>query len=172
MRWPPRFGGGAFLIDFHALILFESASEICDNYDMWLPGFGETVLSGSRFVFWALSPVLAMFALILTALMPSWPMFLIDAVVLLAILTLWNPRRFKWAGRIVAGAIGAALAFLSASVIKWNAGRIRADRDNLEALFAFVMALPFLRYAVTGRLGGLLSRHSPERHPNEPIEPA
>ena len=72
------------------------------------------VFSGSRFIFWALSPVLLFSAVVIPLAIDRWTaakVVLVGAWELgcvLAILGLHNPRRFWWAARAVTGLIFAA----------------------------------------------------------------
>lgn len=74
-------------------------------------GFGETVFSGSRFIFWCLAPVLVLCRVGLPFLLSDWSAERIAFCVawssgcLLMVLALYDIRRFWWAARIVTAII-------------------------------------------------------------------
>src|SRR5438309_11548115 len=73
-----------------------------------MSGFGNTLFSGSRFIFWALSPFLLLFCILMPLTVQHWDAkaFLITACVeipaILLLIGLYDSRRFDWALRSLA----------------------------------------------------------------------
>lgn len=94
--------------------------------------FGEVLFSGSRFIFWALSPFLLLFAVVMPLMMDSWSaasivlVSALDASALLLVLMLFDSKRFWWAGRGVTGIV--FLAFLAYLADEIQSGK-RGDSD-------------------------------------------
>jgi hypothetical protein len=128
-----------------------------------LARFGEVLFSGSRFVFWALSPCLLAFAVALPLLTSSWPLesillvSVLSGTSLLLVLALYDLKRFAWAGRSATAIVFVAyVAFLVDEIHKGDPWRFapRSDGSPLDALLGLVViGLPCLRYTVTGSLG-------------------
>lgn len=124
---------------------------------------GETLFSGSRFVFWTLAPAVALFMVLTPLLVTEWHAGTVALVAVLwvagpcFILGLWNPRRFRWALRLVAGAVFLAYAAYLVSVLVEDGctGGLPASRSEsnaLNALFGLVLiGGPALTYALCGR---------------------
>jgi hypothetical protein len=77
------------------------------------------LFSGSRFIFWTLTPILVLFALMLPLLVVKWsPMAVamvavVDTIPLLLAVGLYNPQRNEWALRMITGLVfTACVAYL------------------------------------------------------------
>ena len=125
-----------------------------------MPRFGEILFSGSRFIFWALSPFLLLFAVAMPLLENSWTSTKVvvvcglDACAILLILMLFDSKRFWWAGRGVTAIVFLAfVAYLADEVHSgkpWRFGS-RSESTPLNALVGLVIiGLPCLRYAIMG----------------------
>jgi hypothetical protein len=123
--------------------------------------FGKVLFSGSRFIFWALSPFLLLFVVVMPLMVDSWSpksnplVFGLDVCALLLILALYDPKRFWWAGRGVTGIVFVAfLAYLADEVHSGKPLRIgfRSEGTPLNALLGLIfIGLPCLRYTLAGR---------------------
>ncbi len=126
--------------------------------------FGETLSGGSRFIRWALSPFVLLFAVVMPLLVENWTLKLVAMIagmefVCLALLAgFWLPARIgRWSFRCVAGAVFAAYAgyliyefFFSDTPFRLSESRSEASPRN--ALLGFVIiGLPCLWYAIFGR---------------------
>ena len=71
----------------------------------------KTLFSGSRFIFWALAPLLLLCAVVLTSFashksfLQSAGVAAIDLFILLLVIGLYNPRQNEWALRSVTGIV-------------------------------------------------------------------
>ena len=81
--------------------------------------FGKTLFSGSRFIFWTLSPFLILFIIVMPLSTTGWTVtkailiISMDAAALLLIIGLYNTEKFWWALRgVTAIAFCAYLAYL------------------------------------------------------------
>jgi hypothetical protein len=136
--------------------------------------FGETAFSGSRFIFWCISPLLLLCGLGVPLMLEDWnPTKVIVAVgwsacCLLAIPALYDARRFWWAARGVTAIIFACyLSYLIFEVFmsgKSFALTRRSDASPFNSLLGFVIiGLPALWYTCFGRF---TLRKPPEVPPN------
>lgn len=113
--------------------------------------FGETLFGGSRFVFWALAPVLAACAVVMPLLVGEWTaarfafVALAEALLVALILALYDRRRFRWAARVVTGVVFCAyLLYLVDSAF--------AEGSSTKPLMGFIaIGLPCLWYTIFGR---------------------
>ena len=126
-----------------------------------IPKFGKVLFSGSRFIFWVLSPFLLLFVFAMPFVVHEWwpwsnvLVFALDAIVVLLLLALYDVKRFWWAARGVT-----AIVFLS--FVVYLADQIRSGKPwrfgqepPLEALLGLlIVGLPSLRYTLVGRFGG------------------
>src|SRR5947209_14591029 len=124
--------------------------------------FGKTLFGGSRFIFWSLAPVLALCAAVLPFFVARWTVTgflvvsLVEALLLLLILGLFNPRRFKWATRCATAIIFClCLAFAVDEIFNGGkgsegSGGVASTSKAITALLA--IGLPCLRYALLGRV--------------------
>jgi hypothetical protein len=128
--------------------------------------YGKALFSGSKFVFWSLTPFVILFAVAMTFTNRDWAptdiVFIVicDLSSLLLILGLWDPRRFHWAHRSVTGAVfGAYLLYLIDGLWGgkgWNPPSSRSEPAPLNALFGLlVIGVPCLMHT-------LFSAFSPE----------
>lgn len=125
--------------------------------------FGETLFGGSRFIFWALAPFLVAFMILMPLLTTSWNMTRIilllgmEAISLLLLVGLYNPRRFWWALRGVA-----LLVFCSYLAYLIDGLRQHGDQLNFRSFLsgepvwdiikAFIgVGIPCLLYTLSGR---------------------
>src|SRR5579863_9513304 len=73
--------------------------------------FWNVLFSGSRFIFWTLAPLLLLCAASMTLLEDAWTfqntttLLAFDAIAVLLILALYNPKRFWWSARGVTAAV-------------------------------------------------------------------
>jgi hypothetical protein len=125
--------------------------------------FGERLFNGSSFIFRALAIPLLLFAIGMPLLVQRWTpsvVMLVGSLVaaaLLLLLALANPRRFRWAGRVVCGMVFAGYAeyavdewFFSDTPFRLFESRTATSPRN--ALLGLVLiGLPALIYALTGR---------------------
>jgi hypothetical protein len=134
--------------------------------------FGETLFSGSRFIFWILAPILLIFVLgmasvfLLTddtfAVTPFSIVLFVTMIVtaLLLLLGLYDPVRFHWALRCVTGVV--FLAYVSYVVYEFafteeplTLPRDRSEASPINALLGFlIIGLPSLWYTLTGSFTG------------------
>jgi hypothetical protein len=125
--------------------------------------FGDVLFSGSRFIFWGLSPFLLFFAVYMTSLEGPWSatnivvVSVLDVSVLLLILALYDRKRFWWAGRGVTSLVFLTfLAYLADEIHSgkpWTFGS-RSESTPLNALLGLLFfGLPCLRYTILGRFG-------------------
>jgi len=119
-----------------------------------MPKFGDVLFGGSRFMFWALSPVLLLFAIGLPWMVNSWSAKAIAAVAvlesasLLLILVLYDSGRFWWARRVLA-----AIVFLFFVVYCVDTS-VSGKRKLWEPVLGLIaIGLPCLRYVFVGRFG-------------------
>lgn len=129
--------------------------------------FGKTAFSGSRFMFWTLAPVFLVGAVgsafgvwvavrqgrVLPGILCAGTTF----ALLSAILMLFNPQRFSWAGRVVTGAIfGAYLAyavhewFFTDHTFRWKESRSTSSPRN-ALLGLILIGGPCLWFTIRGR---------------------
>jgi len=119
----------------------------------------KVLFSGSRFIFWALAPLLILCAVVLSLnTNPSSPLhvavlILADAFILLLVIGLYNPRRNHWALRCVTGVV--FVAYLGYWIDELRVGKLFPSTDRgVESILA-------------GRrfcgLFGLLDRRTPGR---------
>lgn len=129
-----------------------------------MSAFGQTLFGGSRFIRWALSPVVLLFAILLPvfAERSKWEQVLvIGALELLSVALLagfWLPARIgRAAFRCVGGAVFAAYAAYVISEFVFVDARFNPFKDSGQAsprnaLLGFVVVgLPGLWYALFGR---------------------
>ena len=125
--------------------------------------FGEVLFGGSRFVFWTIAPAVAL-ALVVVNTMPmvEWTparaaiMAGIDVTGLSFVIALYDPVRFRWAGRLVCAEV--FLAYLAYLVHEWvfsehpfRLAEARSDASPRNALLGFfIIGVPSLMYALTG----------------------
>ncbi|HEX8149516.1 MAG TPA: hypothetical protein VF591_20205 [Pyrinomonadaceae bacterium] len=126
--------------------------------------FGRTLFSGSRFIFWALAPVLLLCAALLPFLVSEWTaarvifVSLVEMFLFSLILGLYDPLRFRWATRCVTGVVFCAYlayvideAFLSGKSAEGAYGG-RAGLSPWKAIAGFIaIGLPCLWYTMFGR---------------------
>ena len=121
----------------------------------------EVLFTGSRFVFWALAPILLLFALILTVLVDKWTtptivgMGGLDLCVVMLVATIYDPRRFHILGRILSVFVFAAcVLLLGHEITSGKPWRLKGDDGPSFALMVTVfVGLPCLWYALAGRFG-------------------
>jgi hypothetical protein len=139
--------------------------------------FGKTLFGGSRFIFWALAPVLLLCGAGLPFLVEWWSAWrvlfvtLVEALLISFVLGLYDPVRFRWATRCVTGAVFCvylAYAFDKVFLNGEGAGGVfggRAEASPQNAVAGFIaIGLPCLWYTVFGRF----TRRDKGRHADEP----
>lgn len=126
--------------------------------------FGKTLFGGSRFIFWALVPILLFCGAVLPFLVAEWTaprvifVSVVEAFLLCLILGLYKPQRFRWATRCATGvAFCVYLAYLvdevflrSKSAGVFSGSRSEASPRNAVAGF-IAIGLPCLWYTIFGR---------------------
>lgn len=137
--------------------------------------FGNTLFGGSRFIRWALSPFVLIFAISMPLIIEEWTlsraalMAGIEFMCLSLLAGLWLPAKIgNWAFRILAGSVFLAYAsyliyelFLSGAPFRLSGRRGEASPRN--ALLGFVIiGLPSLWFALKGRFS-LRAEPSPEQ---------
>jgi hypothetical protein len=125
--------------------------------------FGKVLFSGSRFIFWALSPFLLLFVVVMSLKVDSWSatssllILGLDACALLLILALYDLKRFWWAGRGVTGIVFVAfLAYFADEIHRgqpWRFGPHSEDTPLNALMGLIVIGFPCLRYTLVGRFG-------------------
>lgn len=142
--------------------------------------FGKTAFAGSPFLFWTLGPC---FLLVSVALGFLTCKTILDhnvkaaaicgtltVVSLCAVLMLFNPQRFSWAGRAVAATIFAAYVYYAVDEIfysghPWNWGGRRSATNPVNAILGLiVIGGPCLWFTLFGRFS-LKREHVPVPRP-------
>jgi hypothetical protein len=125
--------------------------------------FGRTLFSGSRFIFWALAPLLILFAIVMPLTVTQWSIgrailiISMDLCAVLLALGLYNTARFWWALRGVTSIVFLAyLAYLIHQLVHWTTpltlSSILAGDQPFRAIGAFIfIGIPCLLYSVLGR---------------------
>ena len=125
--------------------------------------FGRTLFGGSRFVFWAITPCILLFLIVMPFLVPHWNSQIIGMLLafwvigIALILGMFNPVRFGWALRIVSGVVFVAYAaYLVAELMEGN-GKLtmpgsRGEANPVNAILGLlVIGFPALMYTLSGR---------------------
>jgi hypothetical protein len=95
------------------------------------------LFSGSRFIFWALTPFLLLFAIVMPLTIVGWTqtkivlVALLDILALLLAFGLYNPMRNEWALRIVTGLVFSGYASYVASEI-YSGAPLRLSGSEAE----------------------------------------
>jgi hypothetical protein len=125
--------------------------------------FGRTLFGGSRFLFWAIAPLLVLFGAVMASLVSDWTsrggvlVAALIAAALLLLLQLYDHVRFHWAGRVLAGSVFLAYAayFIDALATKGFFTPSVARRGETSAISALVgllvIGVPAGLYALFGR---------------------
>lgn len=125
--------------------------------------FGRTLFGGSRFLFWALAPFLVLFAVVMAFFVTDWTSrggLVVAALIvaaLLLLLQLYDPVRFHWAGRILAGLVCLAYVVylgdeLATKGFPAHLLPARRETSAIEALVGLVViGVPAGLYALLGR---------------------
>ena len=119
--------------------------------------------SGSRILVWTFAPIVLLFIIVTPFHKGEWSaqsvilVVGVDALGILLLLALYNPKRFHRAGRAATGLV--FLAFLAylideiASGHSWHFGP-RSEPSPVNALLGLVVfGVPCLRYTLVGRFG-------------------
>ena len=127
--------------------------------------FGNTLFSGSRFLFWALCPILLSFAVVMPlvvevkGIFQNIALYTMSATAVFLSLGLFNPIKFKWALRLVSGIVFCTyVAYLASEIIEYSngTGSLSSDRATpsvLTALAGFiVIGYPSFKFMLLGRL--------------------
>lgn len=129
-----------------------------------MSAFGQTLFGGSRFVRWALSPFVLLFAVVMPLLVEKWTLEIVAMIAGMEFLCLallagfWLPARIgRWAFRGVAGAVFLVFAgylidqfFFTDTLLKPVESRSETSPRN--ALLGFVIiGLPSMWFAFFGR---------------------
>lgn len=109
----------------------------------------KVLFSGSRFIFWALAPLLILCAVVLSLnTNPSSPLhvavlILADAFILLLVIGLYNPRRNHWALRCVTGVV--FVAYLGYWIDELRVGKLFPSTDRgVESILAATLGLAIM----------------------------
>lgn len=126
--------------------------------------FGKTLFGGSRFIFWALAPVLLFCGVSLPFLVAEWTasrvifVSLAEALLFSLVLGLYDPLRFRWASRCVTGVVFCAylayavdVVFLSGESAAGNPGASSASSLRSSVAGFVAIGLPCLWYTIFGR---------------------
>ncbi len=137
--------------------------------------FGQTLFGGSRFIRWALTPFVLLFAVVMPLLIEEWTltriavMGSVELVCLALLAGFWLPPRFgRWAFRVVAALVFLAYAAYVVDEFFFSHARFaisgrRSQPSPFNALLGFIIiGLPSLWYAVRGRFT-LREEPSPEQ---------
>lgn len=129
-----------------------------------MSAFGQTLFGGSRFVRWALSPFVLLFAVVMPFLVEKWTLKLggmiagMEFLCLALLAGFWLPARIgRWAFRSLAGAVfliyaGYLIDQFFISDAPFRLVESRAETSPRNALLGFVIiGLPALWYALFGR---------------------
>ena len=129
--------------------------------------FGNTLFSGSRFLFWTLCPILLSFSVVMPIIVEAKGIFqnlmlyTMSATVAFLALGLFNPTKFKWALRLVSGIVfWSYLAYLTSEIIEYSngTGTLSSDRATPSVLTALAglifIGYPSLKFMLLGRLSG------------------
>lgn len=126
--------------------------------------FGQTLFGGGRFIRWALSPFVLLFAVLMPVCIDEWTfgrvvlMFGMELMCVCLLAGFWMPPRIGfWAFRVLAGM--AAVAYASYLVHEFfftdksfTVTDRRSDASPFNALLGFlVIGVPCLLFAVLGR---------------------
>ncbi len=126
-------------------------------------GIGKTLLSGSRFVFWSITPVALVTGLAFPFLLSDWSTqkialtVALELAIALLCLTLYDPRRFTWAARSLAGLVFVGFAAGLVDALVWPSQETAgagapSDRPLTKALLGVIaIGLPCLWFALHGR---------------------
>src|SRR5579862_4039428 len=127
-----------------------------------MPKVLRVLFSGSRFVFWGLVPILSLFAIFMplavdrSSTIPGMIVAWLEILAILMLIALYNPRRFRWAGRSVCAFVFLTYAaYLADEIHEGKHSTLDLSRDSpVSALFGFlVIGGPFLWFAISGRFG-------------------
>src|SRR5258708_39755043 len=126
--------------------------------------FGQTLFGGGRFVRWALSPFVLLFAVVVPLVIDEWTLGRVVLIVFVELMCVsllagfWLPPRIGfWAFRFLAGMVALAYAAYLVDEFFFDnrpftvTGR-RGDASPFNALLGFlVIGVPSLLFAVLGR---------------------
>jgi hypothetical protein len=127
---------------------------------------GKKLFGGSRFLFWSLAPILAIFAVVFPFMITEWTarsyflVAIIEPMLVAFILGLLNPQRFRWATRCGTGLVFCLYlvfainqVFLSGKSLGAGSGKGKpGELSPLRAIMGLiVIGLPCLWYTVRGR---------------------
>ena len=138
--------------------------------------FGKTVFEGSTFLRWTLGPIAVLSACAFAALQTDWlglraVLFVgIEVALVLLALVAFAPRRFHWAGRVLAGMVFFAyVAYLvDMAVTKpdsfWPPRRRSATTGFNSILGLLVIGYPSLKYAAVGRFSWRSDRRKSKKN--------
>jgi uncharacterized membrane protein len=118
--------------------------------------FGKTLFSGSRFIFWSLTPVLALCAVVLPLVVREWNatsvfwVISIEILLVTLILSLYSPVRFRWASRFVTAIVFCAYLAYVIDEIFWSGKSLMdTEASARNAILGFiVIGLPCLWYTL------------------------
>lgn len=124
-------------------------------------GVGKALFGGSRFVRWTVVPMVILCGLVLPLLEEhwtlerAWKLGLVECCLVLLVLAVGWPDRFRWAGRVLAGVLFTVNALALVSDLRdVPAGVSWTDTNAWNTARAMlILGLPSLWYAVRGRFG-------------------
>lgn len=119
-------------------------------------------LTGSRFLFWSCAPVLILTAVLFPFLIPNQTLTSVIASTLISVwcvllsLLLFDPARFRWAGRLAALMVfiiyvAYVINMLVSGAPMWGNRRSMSVMTSVVGLS--VIGVPALYFALFGRLG-------------------
>ena len=140
-----------------------------------MSAFGQTLFGGSRFVRWALSPFVLLFAVVMPLLVENWTLKLAGMIAGMEFLCVallagfWLPARIgQWAFRSLAAAVFLVYAGYLVDQFLFSDTPFRLVESRSEvsphnALLGFVIiGLPSLWYALLGRFALRKPKPEPE----------
>ena len=140
-----------------------------------MSAFGQTLFGGSRFVRWALSPFVLLFAVVMPLLVETWTLKLAGMIAGLELFCVallagfWLPGRTgQWAFRSLAGAVflvyaGYLIDQFLFSDSPFRLVESRSETSPRNALLGFVIiGLPSLWYALFARFTFRVPQPEPE----------
>jgi len=123
--------------------------------------FGKTLFSGSRFIFWALAPLLTLFAIVLPFSIVKWSVgraiivIGVDGAAILLVIGLYNTKRFWWALRgVTAIVFFASLAQFIDELVHahFTLAGLLTDDSPVSIIRTFIqIGVPCFLYALLGK---------------------
>ena len=138
--------------------------------------FGKTLFSGSRFIFWSLSPCLVLFAIVMPLSITEWNVARIilvtvmDVAALLLVIGLYNTKKFWWALRVVTAIVFCGYLMLLIDELlhgDTTINRLLRGDSPVEVIKTFIgVGIPCILYTLLGRF----SRREATKNKNTVVE--